>query len=564
MIEFTPNPRTQLGQLWRLRGKLTLRQFTGERGRIVGAAIVVFFIGPLVLAAAYGSGIGYRRLDNQWPTALLGGVLTLLWIIWLIFPILFASINEGADIPRLMISPIPRRTIIASVILGTLFDYPTYLMLPLFAAIIYGFGLSLSPVTLVVIAALVLGYGHLIMIGQLAGTTIGGIMQSRRVRDVAIIFFSLIGGLCYFINVGIQRLLEAVSHQISADDVTAFQAWQPLDVLQWLPPGALAQAVAQARAGDWLASLLWLGYSLVWLILITWVWYKLLVRLTTGEGYLLTPRLRQETRRQAVREERRERNLLGWLPPTIAQLTANEFKSVWRVPQRRVGIIQGVLMPIFFLGAFFLGGDTEFGAAPRWMALTLPAYAIFLFWANTQNMLAWEGPGLPALLLTPVPRQHIFRAKGLALFVITAVPLLLFGGLIVYNNPGWLSVAGLLTALGMGVATMGVTAVASVYFPIPIRLEGRRKRCLFQSGGDTKTGCAYITIVPLSVVLVSAPAAAPLLLAYWLDVPWLAAPGLFFSAAYAFAVFWIGTRKAGELLLAREPEVVERLKLPEE
>jgi ABC-2 type transport system permease protein len=381
---------------------------------------------------------------------------------------------------------------------------------------------------------------------------------------VAIIFFSLIGGLCYFINIGIQRLLETVSHQISPDDVTAFQTWQPLDILQWLPPGALAQAVAQAQAGAWASSLLWLGYSLLWLILITWVWYKLLVRLTTGEGYLLTPRPREETRRQAVREERRERNLLGWLPPDVAQLTANEFKSVWRVPQRRVGIIQGVLMPIFFLGAFFLGGDTEFGAAPAWMALTLPVYALFLFWANTQNMLAWEGPGLPALLLTPVPRQHIFRAKGLALFVITAVPLLLFGGLIVYNNPGWVSVTGLLTALGMGVATMGVTAVASVYFPIPIRLEGRRKRGLFQSGGDTKTGCAYITIVPLSVVLVSVPAAIPLLLAYWLDVPWLAAPGLFFSASYAFAVFWIGTRKAGELLLAREPEVVERLKLPEE
>lgn len=564
MFEFTPNSRTQLVALWQLRGLLTLRQFTGERGRIIGAALVIFFVGPMILAAAIGSGYGYRHLQGQWSTALLGAVLTLLWFVWLIFPILFTSINEGADITRLMIYPISRRTIIASVILGTLFDYPTYLMLPLFAAVLYGFGLSLSLVTLVVIAVLILGYAHLIMIGQLAGTIVGGIMESRRVRDVVIVFFSLVGGLCYFINIGIQRLVETAARQITPEDYAVLQTWRPLDILQWLPPGALAQTVAQAQAGEWLSSLLWLGYSLLWLILITWAWYKLLVRLTTGEGYLLSPRRREETHRQAAREERRKRNLLGWLPQDMAQLAANEFKSVWRVPQRRVGIIQGVLMPIFFLGAFFLGGDAEFRLAPAWMALTLPVYALFLFWANTQNMLAWEGPGLPALLLTPVPRQRIFRAKGLALFVITAVPLLLFGGLIIYNNPGWLSVISLLTALCMGVATMGVTAVASVYFPIPVRLEGRRRRSVFQSGGDTKTGCAYITIVPLSVALVSLPMAVPLFLAYWLELPWLAGAGFLVSVVYAAAVFWLGTHQAGDLLLKREPEVVERMKLPEE
>ena len=143
MNDLTINDRAQLSTLWRLRGKLTWRQFGRERGRIIGAAFVVFFFGPMILAAAFGTAVGYLRLPNQWPTALLGGVLTLLWIIWLVFPIVFASINEGADITLLMAYPIRRRTLIASVLLGTLFDYPTYLMLPLFLAIFVGFGLTL-------------------------------------------------------------------------------------------------------------------------------------------------------------------------------------------------------------------------------------------------------------------------------------------------------------------------------------------------------------------------------------------------------------------------------------
>jgi ABC-2 type transport system permease protein len=568
MNDLTINGRTQLNTLWRLRGKLTWRQFGRERGRIVGAAFVIFFFGPMILAAAFGTAVGYRRLPDQWPTALLGGVLTLLWIIWLVFPIIFASINEGADITLLMIYPIQRRTLIASVLLGTLFDYPTYLMLPLFLAIFVGFGLTFSLTAVIVLIALVLSYGHLVMIGQFVGTAVGGIMQSRRLRDVVIVVASTIGGLCYFINIGIQRLIGDLFSDMSEEQAQAMLQWQPLDALQWLPPGATAKAIERSVNGDWLASLFWLLYSLAWLVLITWVWYKLLVRLTTGEGYLLFTRPRAEAHQRAQKTEKRERNWLGWLPDDVALLVANEFKSVWRIPQRRVGIIQGVLMPLFFMGAFFFSGDagrSSFsGGVPSGTGLGLPLYALFLFWANTQNMLAWEGRGLPALLLSPVRRERIFWAKGGALYVVTLLPLLFFGGLLIFMQQNWVSVAGVLTAFVMGVTTVAVTAVSSVLFPIPIALESRRNRGLFQSGGDSKTGCAYITLVPLAVLIFSLPTVLPLGLAYGFELPWLAFVGLVFSLAYAVVIFWGGCRMAGNLLLAREPELVAKMKLPDE
>lgn len=568
MNEITINNRAQLSTLWRLRGKLTWRQFGRERGRIIGAAFVVFFFGPLILAAAFGTAVGYRRLPDQWPTALLGGVLTLLWIIWLAFPVLFASINEGADITLLMVYPINRRTLIASVLLGTLFDYPTYLMLPLFLAVIYGFGLTFSLTAVIVLAALVLSYGHLVMIGQLVGTAVGGIMQSRRLRDIIIVLASTIGGLCYFINIGVQRLIGDVVNDMSEEQARAMLQWQPLNILQWLPPGATAKAIERSIAGDWLMSLFWLIYSLAWLALIIWVWYKLLVRLTTGEGYLLMTRPREEVRQKAQKTEKRERNLLGWLPDDLAMLVSKEFKSIWRIPQRRVGIIQGILMPVFFMGAFFFSGDSGrssfSGGLPSGVGLGLPFYALFLFWANTQNMLAWEGRGLPSLLLTPVPRERIFWAKGMALYIVTLLPMLFFGGLLIFWQRDWVSVASLLTALCMGVTTLAVTAVSSVQFPIPIPLESRRSRGLFQSGGDTKTGCAYITLVPLTILVFSLPIALPLGLAYGFKLPWLAFVGFGFALAYALVVFWGGCRIAGNLLAAREPELVAKMKLPDE
>jgi len=265
MTEIQLNDREQLGTLWRLRGKLTLRQFSRERGRIIGAALVLFLFGPLVLGAAFGTAVGYRRLEDQWPTALLGAVLTVLWLIWLIFPIIFTSINEGADITRLLMYPIKRRTLITAVILGTLFDYPTYLMIPMLLAIFYGFGLALSPVALVVLAALVLSYGHLIMIGQLVGTAVGGIFQSRRLRDVMIIFFSLLGGMCYFINIGVQRLIGGLVDNMGEENLEALSSYDPLNIMQWLPPGATARAIERALQGDYLLSLAWLIYSLAWL-----------------------------------------------------------------------------------------------------------------------------------------------------------------------------------------------------------------------------------------------------------------------------------------------------------
>lgn len=569
----TTRQHSLVGTLFRLRGKLTVRQFSREKGRIIGAIVVALVFGPLIIAAAVGTAVGYRNLEEPWPTALLGGVMVLLWFIWLGFPIVASAINESADITRLLVFPISQRDLIVSTLLGTLFDYPTYLVLPLFVAVFIGFGLSAAfPI---VIVAILLFYGHMVLIGQFITLTVGGILQSRRFRDVAIVFFSLIGSSCYFINIGFQRGVERLSQSLSIQQeetlLETLGNLQPLTILQWFPTGAPARAIEQALQGSWATALLWLLYSAVLLAGTTWVWFQLLNRLATGGGFLIggRPATEKEKKKPAARKKAR-RTPLDWLPDDLALLVSKELRSAWRIPQRRVGLLQGLLIPFFMMGPFLFSGSFSgnvsggIAAIPPWLGLTLPIYALFLFWANSQNMLSWEGRGLPSLLLTPQPRWRLFLAKGLVFILIAGVPYVIVSGVFAVLLQGWVAPAGLVTGLGMGIASLAVTAVGSVLFPIPINLEAKGARGAFQSGGNFKTGCASVSLIPISIGVINLPAAALLGLAFFFNLPWLGIVGALFSLVYGVGIFYGGCRLAGNLLQEREPELVATMKIPEE
>lgn len=558
MAELMSLDRTKLWALFRLRGKLTLRQFSREPGKIVGAILAAIVFVPLVLGAAVGTTIGYLRLPEPWPAQLLGGVLVVLWLIWLVFPIFFASLNEGLDLTRLLVYPLTRRDLVASVLLGTLFDYPTYLMLPLFVAIFIGWGLS--PALPVVLVAMALSYGHMVLISQLVVTAVGGILQSRRFRDISIIIASLFGASCYFLQTIFGRVAESLAEDVGRERLLALR---PLQTLQWLPPGAAARAVERASAGAWGMSMLWLLYTAVLLLVVAWAWWRLVVRLKTGEGFLLSlPPVAEKQRKEEAARSQKERNWLIWLPTDVAQLAAKELRSVWRTPQRRVGMLQGVLMPFIMTGAILVSGDGPM-TLPSWAGAGLPFYGLFLFWVITQNMLSWEGRGLPMLLLTPVPRRRIFLAKGLALTLTAGLPFLVISAVVIGLTREWLSVASMLTGLNMGIAAISVTAVFSVRFPVPINLESGRLRGSFSTGGGCAAGLVNAVLLPMLIGVVSLPAGLPLALAYWLRRPWIGFLGVVLGLVYAVTLFWFGSRLAGDMLLQREAEVVEALRLPE-
>ncbi len=550
--------------LLRLRRKLTWRRFTQEKGRLIGLIIALIVFLPFVVGLAVAAWFGYTHAPDHWPFQILGIVLIGLWFAWILFPLIAASLSDGIDLERLLIYPIQRRDLVLSSALGTLYDYPTYLVLPLFVAMIVGFGgfgershpnssLIMLPFLLVVT---IVCYGLMITASQLATTAFGGILQSRKTRDVAIILASVFGFGCWAFSQAVARIAEFSTQFLEPEQVETLDI---LHILQWFPPGALARSVQYATMGNWGVSLVWFGYAAGWLCLLAYVWGVLLDRLLTGNGFLIGGGGVKQ--KEKVRKERD----WAWFDEIFSAETRHIFQkeltTAWRIPQRRIGLLQSYLMPIFLVvfPALSAGGSlSDLGSENS--IFFMPVYAFFVFWILGQNMLGWEHVGLSFLLTTPVERGKIFMGKALALLFLGLIPLIAIT-LILFVVTGSISVlfysiVGLFTSF----TAMGVNAVFSTFFPYPVQLNFKTNRNSFTRGGCL---AAFMVVlpVPLAIFISSLPLIAPPFIVrffpqYSLYAVILALLGI----AWSILFLQVSTRYAGKELIKREPEVIQAAK----
>lgn len=541
--------------LFKLRGRLTIRQFMKEPGRILGVIGAFAIILPIVMGIAIGTYFAYTELPDHWPAQALGFALTGLWLAWMLLPLLAFNVNEGMDITRLLTFPVSSRDLTVHMLLGTLLDFPTYIMMPVFVAIVLAWGLGITfPIVLL---ALLLSYVHMIFASQILLTVLGSILQSRRFRDIIIILSTLLGVSCSLIQQGV---FELTSRFV---DVESLAEWQPLNALQWLPPGAAARAIERADVGEWGMSLLWLGYSIGLLIIVAWLWSKLTTRLVTGQGFVFGGFIseKKEDAKKAKRT-RTDRNWLSFLPPDLAQLTLKELKLGWRTPQRRVGYIIIILMPVIMGGMIiFQTGLPE--TVPGWTGVLLVPYALFVFWTAGQNMLGWEATGFPALILTPVSRRRIFLSKGLTALLINLIPIGFMGLVMLFLARDLLVLGGLISAVAVGLVTMGISSPGSALFAYPVNTENTQRVNPFSGRGSCLAAIANTMVVPAITVLLSLPIAVPLGVAIWLDQSWIGFAGSLLTLAYGALIFVGGVRLGSQILLEREPELLAAIKLPE-
>lgn len=549
--------------LLKLRRKLTWRRFTSEKGRLIGLIIALIVILPTVVGIAFGAWFGYTNAPDQWPFQILAFVLIGLWFAWILFPLIAASLSDGIDLERLLIYPIRRRDIVLSSALGTIYDYPTYLVLPLYIAMMVGFGgfagrshpdssLAMLPLLLVVT---VVGYGLMVTASQLATTAFGGILQSRKTRDVAIVLASVLGFGCWaFSQIGV-RLAEFSTEILEPEQIESLDV---LHILQWFPPGSLARSVEMATRGNWGISLLWLGYAIGWVVLLAYLWGTLLERLLTGNGFLIGGS--GGVKKEVVRKERD----WGWFDELFSAETRHIFQkeltTAWRIPQRRIGLLQSYLMPIFIIVFPALSAGGELSELGDNTLFFIPLYALFVFWILGQNMLGWEHVGLPFLLTTPIDRGKIFMGKSLALLLLGLVPLTLIT-LILFVTSGsitvlFYSIVGMFTSF----TAMGVNSVFSAFFPYPVQLDFKTNRNSFTRGGCLAAFMIVIPI-PVAIMITSLPLIAPPFIARFLPQYSLYAVIIaLLGIVWAVIFLRVCTRYAGQELIKREPEVIQAAK----
>ncbi len=535
-----------------LRLRLLRRQFQREPGKMMGFAVFVIFFGPLIIALAVGTGYAYLELPGMWPAQVMGIVLCLLWLAWIILPVFAFRTNEGLDLSRLLIYPLSRRDLVASALLGTFLDGPSYMTLPFFIAMIVGW-LATPWLLLVLLPAIAIAYCMMMVSGQLVLTTSMGLLRSRRFRDLTIVFLSLLGSSCYVINRGIESWLRAA-------DTSGLEGLEPLLYLRWLPPGACAQAVASAGSGAWVDALLWMAYAVAWLAVLVWAWWKALLRMTTGASAwsLPIPEAKPAARPRVRLSDRVAAIGFGWLPAPARATMVKELKLIWRVPQRRIGLLQSILAPFVLIFAVFFGDISALSRLPEWTAMGLPAIILFAAWGLSSNMLGMESRGLGTLFLTPAPRWQIFAGKGIAYGLTALIPTAFYAAVLGFTARSPLIIFGLIAAIGTALTVIAVNMVASIYITFPFDESVTTRQ---RSGGSCSTGLAQILLLPIAMAIAGLPTTVPMAAGIWFNLPLLIPIGAFAGVIYAAALFVWATRYAGRVLTEREPEVIMAARL---
>jgi ABC-2 type transport system permease protein len=560
--------------LW-LRWKLTLRGATSSARQMVGFIFTTLFL--LVVAVVLGAltAAGYVYLDRPDATQLLFLVLVGLWVAWAVFPLMQYTLNEGLDVTKLQTYPLTRGEQMVSLLLATLLDLSTLVILALLAAVVLGvisWQASL-PAVLITVAALLLAYVLVVTTSQLLLAALMGILRSRRFRDLAAVVFALFGVSCALIN-------QFVSRAMVRFEPGSFAAFHLDPYLQWLPTGMAARAITLAVQGDYLLALPWLGMMLALVVALLALWAWALDRgITTAESAGSGPRRRSRRAVAAaaaplaggaasVRSGRS-----GWGPfsgPALA-IASKDRRYFWRDPQIKASLLSSSFLLVFaLLPSLFGGRSVEVGGPgdgfglpiAAWQVLIAPVPALLITLNLAQNAFGLEREGLQTLFLFPVKPLDILRGKNLAVALVAGGAAALMTALVAVLGSAWSNVP---IALGYAVAAilvlLGCGNLISVFIPMRVR-RMRMGQGNFASSGNGCLRTVLMVFATQATYIVLAPVAAALLLPLILSHPeWLVVT-LPASFLYAALFYEVATRIAASRLIKRGPEIL-RVAIPD-
>ncbi|MBF6589606.1 MAG: hypothetical protein IVW57_03620 [Ktedonobacterales bacterium] len=579
---FAIAPRHVRALLW-LRWKLTLRGYSRNWRQVLGLIFMLLYLVPISVLLAVGTSLAYTLLDRAIATQLLFAALGLVYLAWAVLPLLQYSLNEGLDITKLQTYPLTRGEQMVSLVLSTLLDPTTLLIL---AVLIGAFvGWQATPLAgAITLAALALAYVHTVMLSQLALAALMGMLRSRRYRDLLIVFFALFGAVCSVANQVFFRAFRFSA--INAPSQPHLETY-----LQWIPPGMAARAITLANAGQYQQTLPWLIALIALVPLVMALWARVLDRgITTAETAGATRSGRRTRRRargapattgQAMLDQRgaaiptprasaapsvaarSRRRVLSGAALAIAR---KETRYYWRDPQIKAMLLGSLaFLVIIFLPNLYSSPRTGIGPSSDLLSASqvifAPLPALYIALNLSLNALGLERQALQTLYLFPIRPLDILWGKNLAAGTLSlAVQSVLIVGLAALTG-GWryvplavvVGLAGVLVLLGCG-------NVSSVLLPF-------RVRQMRMGSGNTGTegGClrSLLSMVVLAITLVllvpvAAALAVPLLFQHtdWFII------SLPLAIVYGIVLHQTTSRLIAPYILSRGPEIL-RVTAPE-
>lgn len=558
----------KLRWLFWVRWKTFARNYTtgaGRRGRIVGLVFLLLFGIPFMGGIAIATYLAYRFLPPPANAEVLFLVLTGVYLLWIILPLLEFTVNEGLDVSKLALFPLTRAELMLSLIFSSLIDIPTLGLVIALGAVVLGWAFSL-PLALMTLLVMIVFYAQIIGISQLVLALLARTLQSRRFRDLSIILIAIFSSSCYLFQQFALRGIgtPAFFNTLKNGSISPY--------LQWLPPGMAARAVQQASIGNWGMSVVWLLALLILTFVVLYCWQLVVenglsasesgssggARKRRGQHSTVVGTGIQNV--QEVQDLVATSGLLAQLRSSQAFTIAVKDIKYYRRDPQLLGLLVRSLFSMFILVAVTLfntsGSEREvFGP---WTVLLSPLYALFALMIFSYNILGMERQSLTTLFLFPIhPRQVLFGKNSITC-CIGVIEVLLLVTVSAFVSQSW---NYFLPALIMGLSGVGIILgcgnFSSIFFPQRMA-QGRRG---FQTMNTTSAegGCLR-SVMSLGVLLVTVllllPVAAGLVLPILYYAEWIWVLTIPLSLLYSVAFYLIVTNLVAPRMLNQVPEIL--------
>jgi ABC-2 type transport system permease protein len=529
----TARGRTRTGGLTPTLARLKVRLLFNSARRSRGARVqlAVALLGSLVVGGsmAFVLAVLAGELDERDGRSLLVGLATVLFLAWVLIPLITFGSDETVDPARLVLFPLRGRDLVpgltAAAFLG---PAPLMAIVAVLGAVVGN--LATGGWTVVPAGALLLVLS--VVAARTLSTSLASLLRSRRGRDAAIIVGSVLG-----------LAFQAVRF-VRFDRIDPVLLDGIAGILRWLPPGMLGQSVIDARAGRPLVAVAELLPAAVLILVLRRVWAAALDRALTGGDVSTGGRPATATHSPLPLLFRR----LPLPARPWAAVAAKELRYMGREPRHRIVLVNSMVIA---LGLTVWTVVSRGGDARAVLVATAASYIAVL---NSGNQIGMDGGARWIEAVAPGSARATFVGKNVAvaLVFLPLAVLTSIGAAALTGGWGYVPAAALLAAAGLAVG-LGAANVVSVF--AAVRVPETTNPFAGRSGGQ---GCATSAILLACFVAqnaVLAPVVGAAVLAALLAPAWLAlvAP---LALVYGGVIWWMGTAVATRRFTDRQPEIL--------
>ncbi|MET7418108.1 ABC transporter permease [Dactylosporangium sp. NPDC005555] len=535
----------------RLKLRILGNTMRGKKSRIWLFILGIFFglwAAVVGLAVFAGSSVADEGLR---PTlaAFAGTALVLAWVL---VPLLFFGVDETLDPARFALLPVPRRTLVLGMLAAAVVGIPPVVTLlaalgsTIGAVIDGGIGAGL-----VAVLGAAVGLAVCVAASRAVTSAFAGMLRSRKVRDLAALLIALAGISC---NPIFQLVFALVENGESKQATTIG------GILSWTPLAAPFVAYVDAIDGNWHLAAARLAIGVAGVATLLWWWLRTIESAMLGTASTAAAKKAKAVDGKPVR---------AFLPAVIRSLPVGRFTGLvgrevryWgRDPRRRASLISllaaSVVIPFAFTFGFGTGSSAqEQEAARQSIGMSDGALILSLMFAGAfvglvlVNQFGNDGTAYALHMLTNVPGQIELAARAIGVGILT-FPLLAAGTVAVSVLSGHTD--QLAPALGIGLCSYGISVgaagITSVLAPYPMP-DTTNPFAMNTGQGSAKSMLSFVSMIVTWVLT------APLIVAFFLlpgGLTWTLLP---VGLVWGFALAWVGTRLAGNLLERRAPEVL--------